>query len=373
MFIYFFLVTFSLIYNKNNLETVIYGVRQQTIFAAPFAMLTFIVLYYVTKKFANKSLADNINKAIIIMAVVNAVVAIVQIGLNSSFLKTCDPRLAFGHVVRASGVFQAEYDLGYFQILAVILCLIRYKDKEKVKLYVIVPLLIFSILLTFHRLDFIILNICLMLYIWLFSTSTKKIMALICLAFVTVFSTVLFWALRPTIKDSSIMEGRILQDTVSGRFSQYGLILNTLAKGNEVTLFGLGDYSNTAYDKLMAKGHFMQSFESGTAKWYQRGFHVHNGYLEVGILHGVPAMAVFIAFLVSMALHFKKKISRDDPSSIMVFFAVLIWLLCNISNGISSFSSYYPLLVALLTGATTGLSREKSLEMRLVPHDEIYS
>jgi hypothetical protein len=114
---------------------------------------------------------------------------------------------------------------------------------------------------------------------------------------------------------------------------------------------GVGDYENPAYADLMKKNNMMESINPGTPYWYQIPYRVHNGYLEVGILHGPFAMGIFIAMMFSMLWYFKKRITAESPYSIVPFFAVLIWMLSNISNGVSNFAVYYAVLISLLSGA----------------------
>jgi len=293
-----------------------------------------------------------------ILAVINALVAIVQITVDSTFLKYGPPRLAFGNVVRASGIFQAEYELGYCQILAIIITLQRYRGM--VRRYFLIPLLTISVLLTFHRLDFIILNLCLIIYTGLFSSSTRKVMVSLVIGLVALSTTTIYWVVAPMIKTSSFVQQRLQEDTVSGRLAQYQLILTTLAEFTDVTFFGLGDYDNKAYDILMKKRNLVHTIHEGD-KTYSKGSVVHNGFLAVGILHGALAMTFFTAFLFSMLFYFKKKISRATPNTIVSFFAVLIWILCNLSNGMNSFDAYFPLMVALLSGAGVGQLRGRTL------------
>lgn len=347
--IYFLCVIFSLLFNREEIGF-------KCLFAAPLEILTFIALYLTAKAHATPSVLEAIIKAIILLAVVNAFLAIIQTFIDHQFLKTGDPRLAFGAVVRATGIFQAEYELGYFQILAVIVAMIRYKGA--IWLYLLLPLLIFSVLLTFHRLDIIILSLCMGIFMWRFWSKAKFYavaggMVFLCLLVLTSYPV-----LESSAGKVSIVEDRLKADTVTGRFKQYEVVLFALAKYP----FGMGDYDNKNYYKLMEKHKMVYSINPGTEAWFRTAFRVHNGYLEVGILYGPLTMLVFITLLGSMIWDYKGMVEHDFPYTSIPFFAVLIWVLSNVSNGVSAFRHYYVLLIALLAGVFVAMQRTSAVK-----------
>lgn len=345
-YIYLALTIVSLAYNFGQ-------IRPQNLVVVPSAVINFIIVYLVAKKWMTQAVFEAIIKAIVLLAVTCSFIAIYQVVVNSEFLKTCDPRPAFGNIVRASGIFQAEYELGYFQILAIIISLVRYKGS--LLRIIIIPLLTLSVLLTFHRLDLIILLVSLIIYTWLFSNTTRKAVIVFGIVFMAFFTFVSYTVLVPLFHKSAFVTERLDADTVSGRFKQYKVVATALPKFP----MGVGDYENQAYTVLMAKHpELMESIDAGTWNWHQIPYRVHNGYLEVGILHGPLAMIVFIAMMFSMLWYFKKRISRESSYSMVPFFAVLIWLLSNVSNGVSNFAVYYAVLLSMLSGAVVALNKK---------------
>lgn len=345
IYIYFVLVIISLIFN--------YGIiRKQTVGAVPLDIVTFFVVYLVAKKHITESVFESIINAILLMASVSAVIAVIQIGVDYTFLKTCEPRIAFGNVVRSSGVFQAEYEQGYIQILAIIIAMIKFKGSYL--RYILTSLFGISLALTFHRLDLIILMVCLVLYVWFLGKTHQRVTSIGGLVFLVLVAVSSFAVLEPLLGQSAFVQQRVKEDTLSGRLEQYKVVIQYLPN---IVMVGMGDYSNHAYYALMEKAHMVRAIDGGTAEWHSEAYDVHNGYLEVAILYGAIAMAVFTAFLFSILRYFKNRISKEFRYSVVPFFAVLIWILANLTNGVASLRIYTIVLFAILFGSFVGMQR----------------
>jgi hypothetical protein len=358
IYIYFAIVFISLVFNFDN-------IRKQNMVNVPVEILTFLLVYTVAKRFATKAFCESIIRAIILFAVISALISFIQIGVNSEFLKTGDPRIAFGSLVRASGIFQSEYELGYLQVLAVIITLIKFEGS-----FWRLPLILLfvtSLMITFHRLDILILLFCLVSYIWLFGKSKLKIPivgAMTIAALILVSSYVL---IEPLIGGSDFVKERLRQDTVSGRLLQYETIL---FGAPDFAFFGMGDETSEAYYDLMEEIGAVRTLGWGTANQRIEAYAVHNGYLEVLAFYGAFAFMAFILLLFSMFLYLRKESSTNFRYSIVAFYALLIWMLANISNGLSSFRVYFVLLVALLIGSVVSNSRPRVVMKTSKPHDD---
>jgi hypothetical protein len=347
MYLYLVLVILSLALNFD-------AIRKQHVLAVPAEIITFIIVYFTTKKYMTQSVFDAVLRAIVYLGVIAAFVSIYQIAINPEFLKTCDPRLAFGSVIRASAMFQAEYELGYFQILAIMVTMVRYKGSWL--RYFLAPLLTFSLLLTFHRLDLLIFLVCLAIYLMIFGKTASKIGAVVGIVFAAALLTSVFVFTEDTSSKNGGIEARLKEDTVTGRIAQYGVVLRALP----TYPFGIGDYENKSYFNLMAKHNMLYTVNPGTNRWEQHPYRVHDGFLETGLLHGILSMIVFIVLLVSLLRYFKKRIIAEFRYSIIPFYAVVIWTLANISNGISFFGVYFVILVGMLSGAFVSLYQSGS-------------
>jgi len=344
IYIYLMLIFASLVFNFSY-------IRAQTVATVPLEILTFVLLYLVAKKYVTESVFEAIISAIILMAVVSAVIALVQIGIDSSFLKTGDPRRAFGNVVRSSATFQAEYELGYFQILAIMVAMVRFKGS--LWRYPLIALFAASLFVTFHRLDILILLVCLSTYGLISGKGGQKIASLVAMIFIIILVVLSYLALESVIGNTAFVKERVKEDTVSGRLEQYKVIIQSLPDFP----FGMGDYTSKAYYDLMNKNQMMETIYAGTADWTRRPYQVHNGYLEVGALYGGVAMVIYMLLLFSMLGYFKKRVSMGFPYSIVPFYAVFIWVLSNISNPVSAMRMYFVLLMAMLCGSFLAIQR----------------
>lgn len=325
----------------------------KSVIAIPIEIATFLTVYTVAKRYMTEKVFEAILKAIILLAVIGALVAIVQIAEDKMFLRTGDLRPAFGNKLRSTGIFQSEYDFGYFQILAVIVSFVRYRGKA-IRL-LIVPLLMVSLLLTFHRLDYIILFVCTVSYLIFFSN--RKVPLPIyavggVLGILLLFLS--FYMFQSMGGRSAVVEERLTQNTVSGRFLQYQLVAKSMLDHP----LGLGSYDHPDYVALMSKHGMVVWFtDQNSGNSYTKPLTVHNGYLAAGIQYGVLGMLVFTALVFSMFRYFRKQVNPDLPYSLVPFYAVVIYALSNISNSVSIFRAYFVVLLAILGGASIAMQR----------------
>jgi len=343
--IYLIVVFSSLAYNFDV-------IHKQNLAAVPLEIFMFLIFYLAAKRCATASFFDGLIKAVLMMGIASACISFVQVLGDGSFLKTCNPRMAFGHVVRSSGIFQSEYELGYFQILAVIITV--YKLKNSFWKLPLIGLFIGSLLTTFHRLDVLILITCFFTYTWFFSKSSQKTATYLACFFVAFIAFSTYKMVESDISNTEFVKGRLKEDTVSGRIDQYKLILTSISKFFWV---GMGDYTNKEYFEFMADAGMVYTVDAGTDAWHQVPYAVHNGYLEVCALYGVFAMIAFIALLTSMYRYYKKMLFSEALNARLPFFTLLVWMLANISNGVSQFGLYYVLLLGLISGSVVSMQR----------------
>jgi hypothetical protein len=357
-FAYLIIMILSLVYNYAN-------IKARSLVIEPSAILTFIISYYVAKYYMTKSLFDAIIKAIILLSIASAFIAIVQIAINGEFFKTGDPRIAFGNVVRSTGIFRAEYELGHFQVLAIFVVITTMR-KSFWRL-ALVGLLVFSVLLTFHRLDLLIMLTGFVLYNWVFGRASSRVMFTAVVVLTLLVGGAVFSVLQSSIKDTDFAKDRLSDATIKGRFYQYEVILKAMPK---YILFGMGGYESKAYADLMIDSGHAYSANAGTAKWYKVPYEVHNGYLAVGAYHGLIALGLFMTIMVRMLMYFKRRLSRSMPTTFVPFMVVLIWMLSNLSNGLSSFSNYNVLLLAIVTGAFVSIFNNKNVDISVASEIE---
>jgi hypothetical protein len=119
---------------------------------------------------------------------------------------------------------------------------------------------------------------------------------------------------------------------------------------------GLGSYDHPYYVKLMSEYGIVQWFKDARGNSYTKPLTVHNGYLAAGIKYGILGMIAFTTLVFSMLRYFKKHINTEFRYSLVPYFAVLIYVLSNISNSISIFRAYFVVLLAILSGASIAMN-----------------
>lgn len=324
----------------------------KSVIAVPLEIVTFLTVYTVTKRCMTESVFEAIIKGIILLSVVSAVIAVLQFTVAPMLLRTGDLRPAFGNTLRATGIFQSEYDFGYLQILAIIIALIRYRGRM-VRFFVI-PLLVLSILLTFHRLDYIILYLCVVAYLAILSKRKLSLSAIALAIAIPALLLLSYEAYKTWGGHSVVVEERLKADTITGRFHQYQVVWDSMWDHP----LGLGSYDHPDYVRLMSQYGMLQWFIDKLGRSYTMPLAVHNGYLAAGIQYGVLGMVAFIFLVFSMLLYLKRRVDLQWQYSAVPFFAAMIYALSNISNSISIFRAYFVLLLAILCGSLVRLYRK---------------
>lgn len=332
----------------------------KSVIAVPVEILNFLVVFLLAKRHMTEKVFEAILKAIVLLAVIGALIAIIQFFVSTPFMRTGDLRPAFGNKLRSTGIFQSEYDFGYFQILALMVVLVRYQGKA-IRFFV-GPLLVLSVLLTFHRLDYIIMFICYASYRAFFSKRKVGVPALAVAVMVPVLLILFLNVYQSMGGHSAVLEERLKQDTVSGRFVQFQVVWDAIMAHP----LGLGSYDHPDYVKLMTRLGMVEWVADPSGEFHPRPLTVHNGYLATGIQYGLLGMVAFTALVFSMLRYFKKLIKPDLRYSAVAFYAVLIYALSNLSNSVSIFRAYFVVFLALLCGSLIALRRAETARQRRV-------
>lgn len=335
-------VGIALIWNHRSIPT-------KEFIIIPSQILLFVFIYFVLKKQATEKLNETIIKAIIFVAFISSIIAIIQLFFDYSFMKTHGVRGALPGVVRSTGIFFGEYDLGFIINFAFILSIVRY-HKKYVYLYVILPVLFLGLFSTFHRLSWIIFILFFITYLFLFRKSKLTIASITGLIMVSGVILMLFFSnpnILKKVENEPIVHDRLLK-SISGRLSQYVLIANTIIKYP----IGLGGYDNKIYSNIMEKENLHTS--SHKIPWV-----IHNGYLAFGLLYGVLGLFSFLGLIISMLVYFYKNYSVKRPDTAYPFFIVLLWALSNVSNSVSSLNTYIVIIVAIVCGSYMSILGKK--------------
>jgi O-antigen ligase len=336
MYAFFILIVFSLIYNYPKIESKI-------IVTVPLNILIFLSVYHISKNKVTPLVIDSIINAIVILSLFCALLAIYQLLIDSNFLKICPPRIDFGSFVRSSAIFNSEYELGYILNFSIIIFLVRYKNKSV--LYIALPLLIFALFSTFHRLNWIIFVICMLLY----AIINKRFHLVIRYSFIFLGAGIFLFLVIPEILEQKelqlFIDNRLLSDS-GKRFIQYKMALEIISNN----FFGLGGYNTKEYYNMAVSYDLIQ----------KKGIPhvVHNGFLAIAVKYGVLTMLSFIFMVISMFVYFAKKISFNNLTTTFPYFIILIWLLSNLTNSITQFNSYFEILIAIICGSFISLYKK---------------
>lgn len=339
---YIVFVVIAMLVNMNTLTV-------KRLIGIPLEPLTFFLLFIFVKDIITEKLMRSFLYAIVLMAVINALIALYQIGFDVFFLRTANPRIAFGGVYRSYGVFPTEYVLGSMQVISVFI-VATFIKRNAIK-YSMILLLLGSIMTTFHRLDLLIVMICGLVYLSKYAKKRIAAPVLVLLALCAVATIPAYSVFKSIGGESQLISERLADDTITGRFQQFSLVIKNMP-GHPL---GLGSYDHPVYQKLMIDNGMTKSVLQPDGQRKAVGLGVHNGFLGVGIQYGILAMIMFAIVLWKMFHYFRKRATRDNPLTVIPLFSVSVWVLSNMSNGIIVFSSYNVMLIALIAGAFVGL------------------
>lgn len=345
LYTYCVLVCISLVIHHHRIPL-------KDIIVIPAEILLFIVVYHFLKREITPSVREAIIRAVVLVSIVVAAIAVYQILVDSSFMVICSPRMAFGRFIRSTSIFPGEYEVGYLLVFSSIVVLVRYR--QGIISYSILLLLFIGLITTFHRLVWIIYVVCMLIYLCFCSTRAVAAGA-ICFFILVCLIALSYFILPDTFDDAfekkgvrEFTEGRLLEDTLTGRLNQYRVGIKAIPKHP----FGVGGYNSTDYHNLMGRNyHITRRGKAGV---------IHNGYIATSIYYGFVAMCCLLGMHVLMLSHFWKKIDYSNLETVYPFFIVLIVVLANACNDWSSFKPYFVILTGIITGSFVSLKHSKS-------------
>jgi hypothetical protein len=283
----------------------------------------FITVYFTMRKISTKEVQKYLFFLTLIICVTTAIIGLYQFFINETFFIVGDQRIAFANKFRANGIFQAEYFHSYFLIIGVIWILF-YKDVPipTFTRLLLVGLFSVSIIITFHRMSYIVLGINLLVFN-LVETKKAKYLTYAALGIIglIIFGGVLdiFQLLGTT---DYFLTQRLLDDTVTGRFAIYDMVISRIP---DIWFLGVGSvFSNTYYQDIISTGQAYAAL--GTLGG------IHNLYLNMGYLYGVPVVAAFLFYLFGSMRVFWKKIVTLDNEYYIPFLILVTFFLANFTN-----------------------------------------
>ena len=307
-----------------------------------------LLIYLLLRRYADCGLVEAIVGAIILVGVVTAIVSIIQYLIAPDFLRVGFGYVAFGEQFRSKGIFDTEY-LNSFYLLVAAITVLFWVSKKSIRI-VLLSLYSAGICLTFHRMSWIAAMITLILYVMLTGKmrSRKPIIAGV---FAVTLIVVIAAAVDPSITDplseSTLYRTRLSSNTVTDRLKIYEMVENNFSR---IALWGAGSTKNSLYY------HGMLGTGVADEKWAigQRGS-IHNGYLEILFLYGLPVLFLYGLVLLKSAWECYKIAIKEYSMYFLPFFVLTVFLCMNFTNSLPWYS-YYGSLSAFILGISTKTS-----------------
>lgn len=324
------------------------------------SIIIFLTVYFTAKTRMTPRLLDSILQGMIVFSIFSALLVIFQFAVNQDFMRVGEPKLAFGNIYRAYGLFEYDGELGFFQSLCLILLFVRHK--VDIKTLIFSGLLLVSILLTFHRLSYLTCSIAFFTFFFLYNKNASRGVKAVALFMipVTIFLLLAAYQLLGSGGGANFVENRLKDNTILGRFRQYGVTIEAIYNHP----VGLFNYENPDYYKLMNKHDMLIWHRDKNNNPCTKALEVHNGYLSVGMMYGAPGVAAFLLLLFSAYRYFKRLTKKSFEYTIPLF-GIIIWGLSNLTQRNDDFQFYYVMLMAMIIGAFVGLPPKHSINKAL--------
>ncbi|MGC9338046.1 MAG: O-antigen ligase family protein [Candidatus Cloacimonadia bacterium] len=314
------------------------------------SILTPLVIYLVLKRTTDKEMVKVFIKAILIVCTLSSIIGIYQFFVDPLFIRVGAEREAFSGLLRTSGVFNAEYTQAYFLIIGTFITL--FAVRSRLLKYNLVILFLVGIVLTFHRMSWVVLILLSILYF--IEVKKKKVWQMITLGvFAIVFVFLFFPPFVPIIKtgfmESPFVRERLLADTISGRLTLDKTLLKELPKN---WLIGVGSVQSDVFYNTLLDAGWSEDYALG-----KQGLAIHNEFLLIGFFYGIPVLFLFSSFLISCLSYFWKKSKEKSKFFFITTLYIILFIIANLSNMFPLYS-HIGLLLAILLGMSVAIYRK---------------
>ncbi len=312
-------------------------------------ILNFGIIILALQRFLTKESIDFLGKTIIICAVFSSIISVLQVAVDPAFLRVGDFRGAFGSVLRANGIFKAEYTNGYILITAIIWTLTTMRN-HALK-FLLIGFFTLGVFLTFHRMSWLVLAIVLTVYFLMYERPALTTLSFLSLGGLSLL-IVLFISFHSNIMNSSLVQER-LNDSIDGRKGYYTMVLDNYDKR---PIFGFGNRNNEVYFHSMMQ--ITRKRERATGE--EGG--IHNGYFEILFFYGVPAFLSFILFIFSGMIYFWR-LSRFHLFFAIPLLFTIVYAMSNMSNTLN-YGRYLSVIFAIILGIGMAARHLKEYQLK---------
>ena len=322
-----------------HLASSIFSVREILVLFS--GWLTYLCFYQITKKSGDQGLARVILAAVLLVGLASSLVGIIQFLINPEFLKVGSIREAFSGRPRSNGVFRSEYSQSYFLIPSLIVALTAVR--ARIVRSVIVILILSGIFITFHRMSWIATIMTLFILSVFKAPSRIRTISAWALSLGAIVLLLALFGGERLYQSSDLVYQRLTSNTMSGRLDIFEVALNRIQTS---WLVGIGSVKSNLYFLDMTQGG-AKDFAAGEIGG------IHNLYLNMAYLYGIPITLIYISFLLSMAFFFWRRAASQYLSYIAAL-VVTVFLSANLTNW------FYPYAdVSLLMAILAGLAASK--------------
>jgi hypothetical protein len=286
-------------------------------------ILFVFVTYLVLKHILTIEILQILGRSLLLVGIISSLVASVQFFGNPWFLRIGGDLPAFGGKLRSNGIFYAEYLHSYVCIMAMMVALLGLKVGKLRN--GIIGLLFLGIVLSFHRMSWIVTIVVMTLYIILYRREgfRKMIVWAPLLISVVLFLTLEVFQVVDKIQESSFYKGRLSQNSLDSREKISEMALRHI---DEIFFVGAGSSKSGVYYYAMMNAVEDRDWAMGL----RGGF--HNIYVYSLFFYGVPFAIVFIVMIGSSIRYFILSFVQGEWFSLFPFLFLIMFVIMNITN-----------------------------------------
>lgn len=311
---------------------------------------TFFLVLYVVAVTVDDRMARVVGWSLMLVCAVSSLIGIYQFFGDPMFFRYGVARPAFAGFVRANGVFSADHVQAYWLIagLSVVLLTVRRKALR----IVLEGLFVTGLILTFHRMSWIVFSILMLAYLarvrkvtlvtwWSAATAVAGMVVLLSAT-----------SLVETFGKTAFVRERLTQGTGGYRVLFTAIALTSVP---DHPVLGVGTAKSTTYYSTVRA--------EGLSEQEARGEYggIHNTYLQLAYFKGVPVALVFVAFLL-LGIKGLWKVRPDESAYAYVGFTeILKFALAGMTNGLM-LGSQIGILMAILVGVGVGMGQRYAID-----------
>jgi hypothetical protein len=356
IFSYIIIVAITEFINVENI-----GLRNVIASVSNFSI--FLIIYYLSKWLISPKDFYLLTRAIFFIAIISSIVSVIQFNINPDFFRIGSERGAFGEFTRANGLFNQEYNHGFFQIvtLAIGLSVLR----GKVSRILIILITGIAVFFTMHRATWIIWITSLVIFT--FQYTKNHLRSAILISIILLLSIISGYISLDYLFSHNqffiALNQRIYEQTIDIRMEYNRFALNLVSKKP----FGVGDYQSSDYTKeaLLAGMPLQRSSDTGQ----MQPLIVHNGILASGVKYGYLGMLAFLLMALSPIIYYFKITFINKTPFLLPLVISLIFLFYNITQDFSNLGYQIQIFFGMLLGFFSATTIKNSIATHKVKNN----